>query len=323
MKSFRQYIKESTVHDHIDDFVTYACNHLGIKNPPHINLVDDKTEAVKNTSFGGYNPNDKTIHVNVADRHPVDVMRTLAHELAHHRQDIDNRITHESGKTGSDIENEANAQAGIIMRNYGKMNSAIFESAEQGTLHVFDHDGVVVHPTAKVHVIDHHGKRVESLSHHEYNTHELKKGHKYDYSEFKSAEKNNEAHPIKKTIAKIKAIHKSIKNKPNHKIIINTARSDFDNKHKFLHSLSKYGLPMHDIHVHRAGNMEGKGSIAEKKSQIIRHHLKSGKYKEVHFYDDDHENLKHFNRMQHEFPHIKFHAHHVHHDGTTKKYTGE
>ena len=45
-------------------------------------------------------------------------MRTLAHELSHHKQDLEKRLKVDSGKTGSDIENEANAKAGEIMRKY-------------------------------------------------------------------------------------------------------------------------------------------------------------------------------------------------------------
>ena len=31
-----------------------------------------------------------------------------------------------SGNTGSEIENEANAMAGIIMRDYGKLNLSVY-----------------------------------------------------------------------------------------------------------------------------------------------------------------------------------------------------
>ena len=127
MKTFKQYLNES-VHDHLDHFVSFASNHLGLDNPPKIELVDDKEHAQENASFGGYSPSDHSIKVNIAGRHTADVFRTLAHELVHHKQNLDNRIQHDSGATGSDIENEANSQAGVIMRNYAKANRAIFEA---------------------------------------------------------------------------------------------------------------------------------------------------------------------------------------------------
>jgi hypothetical protein len=320
MKSFKQYIKESN-HDHISHFINYACDHLGIEQPPKIHLIDNKKEASEHKSFGGYSPNDKSIKVNTAGRHPVDVMRTLAHELAHHKQDLENRITHNSGETGSDIENEANAKAGIIMRNYGKINPAIFENTDhRGALHAFDIDGTLMHTTAKVHVKDHHGKIIQSLSHDEYNKHKLQHGHHYDFSEFRSSDQFNKEKPIKPMLAKLKAIHKNVKSHPKSKVIMATARSNFDDKKKFLHHWRKHGVDIDNIRVERAGNIETHQPVAEKKAEVIRHHLKSGNYREAHLYDDDSKNLDHFLKLRKEFPHTTFHAHHVQPDGTSKKY---
>jgi Zn-dependent peptidase ImmA (M78 family) len=57
----------------------------------------------------------------------ADILRTLAHELVHRKQHEDGRINYESGETGSEIENEANAQAGILLRNFGKLNKQIYQ----------------------------------------------------------------------------------------------------------------------------------------------------------------------------------------------------
>jgi len=72
------------------------------------------------TSFGQYNPNSKEITVNIENRHIVDILRTLAHELVHYKQDLENNIESDSGNTGSDIENQANSAAGVIMRMFNK-----------------------------------------------------------------------------------------------------------------------------------------------------------------------------------------------------------
>jgi len=131
MKTFKQYLDESkkhNIHKHYDDFVKFACEHLGLKDRPEINLVDSKQHAQEHKSFGGYYPGEQKINVNIAGRHAADVMRTLADELVHHKQNVEERLHAKAGDTGSDIENEANAEAAVIMRNYGKAVPAIFES---------------------------------------------------------------------------------------------------------------------------------------------------------------------------------------------------
>lgn len=69
-------------------------------------------------AFGDYNPNTNTIRVRASGRHPLDVMRTVAHELVHHNQII-------NGRAGS--EDEANAVAGRIMRKYDMMHPNDFK----------------------------------------------------------------------------------------------------------------------------------------------------------------------------------------------------
>jgi len=128
MQSFKEYLKEHSVHNHVDDFVHYACGHLGLDEPPPIELVNDKKHAQEHSSFGGYHPAEKFIRVNIANRHPADILRTLAHELVHHKQNLDGKLEHGSGETGSDCENEANSEAGIMLRNYGRANPALYES---------------------------------------------------------------------------------------------------------------------------------------------------------------------------------------------------
>jgi len=322
MKKFKQFLNESKNDMH--HFVGFACHHLGIANPPKIHLIDDKAQAKKNKSFGGYHPEHKAIYVNTAGRHKVDVMRTIAHELTHYKQDVENRIHAESGATGSDIENEANAEAGIIMRNYGRTNPNIFESAAHaGALHAFDIDGTLMHTTAKVHVMNNKGQHVGSLTHSEFNAHKLPPNHHYDFSEFRSSDKFEHEKPIHPMMRKLKAIHKTVKQHPNSKVIMATARSNFDNKEKFLNTWRKHGVDIDHIRVERAGNIETDHSTAQKKAQVIRHHLKTGKYREAHLYDDDKKNLHEFLKLKHEFPHIDFHAHHVDEHGHSQEYKGE
>jgi hypothetical protein len=50
----------------------------------------------------------------------VDILRTVAHELVHYRQDIRNELNDQSGATGSPEENQAHEIAGVIMRHFNK-----------------------------------------------------------------------------------------------------------------------------------------------------------------------------------------------------------
>jgi Zn-dependent peptidase ImmA (M78 family) len=100
--------------------------YLKLKSLPPLKMSYDPATAESRRSFGGYDPNSKSIELSVANRHQADVFRTLAHELVHFKQDIQNRLTPESGKTGHTHENEANAAAAIMMRNFAQMQPEMF-----------------------------------------------------------------------------------------------------------------------------------------------------------------------------------------------------
>ena len=183
------------------------------------------------------------------------------------------------------------------------------------TLHAFDMDETLFghdHNKLKIHVNDPSGKRVASLTNQEFNTHKLPEHHSYDFSDFRSADTfNKSARPIRKMIAKMKAIHKNNKN-----VEIVTARSDMDDKEKFGRHLNKYGIDIGKIHVRRAGNL-GQGNPGVQKKQVISSLIKKNGYKKVHLYDDSHSNLDHFKSLKQDHPDVEFHAHHVHHDPET------
>ena len=105
-------------------FVEYACNELSISEP-QINIINSPTYSQENHSFGGYIPSEEKILVVVHNRNMADILRTLAHELVHHMQNMNGDEL--NGEDGSNIENEANAMAGVIMRKFGRENPEIFE----------------------------------------------------------------------------------------------------------------------------------------------------------------------------------------------------
>lgn len=111
----------------LKDFIAFCKEELNIQTLPKISLLNDKNFVEQFRSFGEYNPQTNTIKVVTLNRNLADICRSLAHELCHHRQNELDMIYNEAGETGTDIENDANAMAGIIMRDYGKKNVDVYE----------------------------------------------------------------------------------------------------------------------------------------------------------------------------------------------------
>jgi len=111
-------MKENKRKDFIDSvmpkFVDIVKKHLEISELPKINLLDKTLEH----TFGLFHPNRDTIDVVIVNRHPVDSLRTLAHELVHWKQKLADVLNDRSGEAGSEHENEANYLAGVIMRDF-------------------------------------------------------------------------------------------------------------------------------------------------------------------------------------------------------------
>ena len=106
-------------------FVNHCKDKLKLPNIPTITLVD----RIGGKTFGQYNTIKKDIAVQLADRHIVDVLRTLAHELVHHKQ---RTITPDlDGSDGSEHENQANALAGKLMRQFGKRYPKLYEGLQE------------------------------------------------------------------------------------------------------------------------------------------------------------------------------------------------
>lgn len=113
----------------INEFIKYAVKELDINTSPKVIVLSkDQEKAQERSSFGSFDPNTNEIWIYIGNRNMADILRTLAHELIHHKQREDNQLQPDSGETGSEIENEANAKAGILLRDYGKDNKNIYES---------------------------------------------------------------------------------------------------------------------------------------------------------------------------------------------------
>ena len=120
MKIF-EVMHESHKEDFIKSFLPFVKEELQLNQLPTIKVVD-RIPGADGTTFGCYQPDEAAIYIVSKGRHPKDVLRTLAHELVHYKQDLQDQLHDESGVTGSEEENEANATAGVIMRNYSEEN---------------------------------------------------------------------------------------------------------------------------------------------------------------------------------------------------------
>ena len=97
--------------------------------PHNIKFAGDEY-ATEHKTFGTYNPSTNEIVIVKGVRHPVDVLRTLAHELVHHKQREDGKEL--NGEDGSDVENEANAKAGELMRKFRAVMPEVFNVGPWG-----------------------------------------------------------------------------------------------------------------------------------------------------------------------------------------------
>jgi pyrimidine deaminase RibD-like protein len=113
-------IDEDEMMTMVKEFMPVAMRDLKIKNLPHIVLQSHVEEHDGQATFGRFVDAEERIYLGIADRHPVDILRTLAHELVHFKQYEDDKMYPGAGKTGSPIENEAHVVAGIIMRHFNK-----------------------------------------------------------------------------------------------------------------------------------------------------------------------------------------------------------
>lgn len=106
--------------DILKKFLPIVKKELELDRLPKIKIQSHVTTQGGQATFGRFVNDEEIIYLGIADRHPLDVIRTLAHELVHWRQYLDGRIKPGSGETGSPIENEAHAVAGVIMRKFNK-----------------------------------------------------------------------------------------------------------------------------------------------------------------------------------------------------------
>ena len=180
---------------------------------------------------------------------------------------------------------------------------------------IFDIDDTLVHTQTKVHVVK-DGQVIKSLNSHDFTHYKLQDGEKFDFGDFANAQEFfNNAKPI---IPMLNQLKHDIAT--GNKVVMVTARADFDDRELFLDTFRKYGVDMGKVHVYRAGNMTGKIQTEEKKKIIIRDLLNKAHYTKAIMYDDAVPNLESFVELKDEYPHTKFYAWHVSLEGEASEY---
>lgn len=108
----------------LNKFIGFTAKELGIK-PVKVVLQYGREELATTAAY-----DNGKIRVYAKERAIVDIMRSIAHEMVHLKQDINKELDkndHETNNAaGSDIENEANAKAGEIMRKFGEIHPEIY-----------------------------------------------------------------------------------------------------------------------------------------------------------------------------------------------------
>lgn len=101
----------------LEKFLPFAQKIIKLDKLPKIILRKQLSNDHQPTHGRFYN-DQYVLEIAIANRQPVDILRTLAHELVHAKQVRDGVVIDPS--TGSEEENEANAVAGIVMRHFNK-----------------------------------------------------------------------------------------------------------------------------------------------------------------------------------------------------------
>lgn len=180
---------------------------------------------------------------------------------------------------------------------------------------IFDIDDTLVNTDTRVDVVR-DGRVVKSLNSHDFTHYHLQPGEEFDFGRFRDArEFFTQARPIPGMIRQLKQDIAT-----GNKVIMLTARADFNDRDVFLDTFRQYGIDMDRVHVYRAGNLNIKAATEEKKKIILKHLLGKEHYDKVIMYDDSVPNLNAFLSLKQDYPWSRFYAWHVDRDGQAAEY---
>lgn len=112
--------------ERITEFVKFVKSELELKSTPKVVLQNGKNQ-LKTTASYDYTKPEKIIRVNAKNRMTVDIMRSIAHEMVHHKQYEQGRLEVKPPDIGGEIEDEANAKAGQYIKMFAQKDSTIYD----------------------------------------------------------------------------------------------------------------------------------------------------------------------------------------------------
>ena len=124
----------------------FAQKHIGFEKPPRLFLKQDPTNAkdpLGKTAY--YDPAEMSVTLYTTDRHPKDILRSLGHELVHHKQNCEGKFD-DVGEMGEgyaqtnphlrQMEVEANRDGSMCLRDFTdtlmRENTIYFEHLQKG-----------------------------------------------------------------------------------------------------------------------------------------------------------------------------------------------
>ena len=119
--------------DLVQAFIDHCCKNLDIENVYDVYIVDDRdAHGIRTTAY--YDPQNEIIKVYGKERSLPDVLRSIAHELVHAKQHVKGEFEeHPMQHVGGYLEDDANAQAGSLLKGYGlsRENDDVYEVRQQ------------------------------------------------------------------------------------------------------------------------------------------------------------------------------------------------
>jgi len=112
--------------DKLNRFVKFVKDQLELDTVPVISIQNHR-KNLKTTANYDYTKDEKIIKVCSKGRALVDVMRSIAHEMVHHKQFEQGRLKVQPPDIGGEIEDEANAKAGQYIKMFAKEDSTIYD----------------------------------------------------------------------------------------------------------------------------------------------------------------------------------------------------
>lgn len=91
-----EQISKDDMKKYIKQYYNYAKEYLKIDKAPKLKFIEDEKNSDDFLGKTGYyNPENMTIHLYITNRHPKDIVRSFAHELIHHYQNLNEKLPKE------------------------------------------------------------------------------------------------------------------------------------------------------------------------------------------------------------------------------------